>query len=192
MGQPVPTSLFNPEYIRGICQHVVGHEPTHMELFNKFDCVINFPDHLTWAAMEFHNLCMWGDLEVQVTALVLSWESAEPIRQEWYEYWREHLQQEDWECWLASDHRWVQHSVREEHEWGEFLTVGDGSHGSSDPNDLMSWWCAYHRCPSWDLVKGLAAALFPILKVRNTSPQVAVREFPAVLREWLLQAIDTN
>ena len=72
IGQPVPTSLYNPEFIRGICQHIVGCEPTHMELFNKFDCVIDFPDHLTLAAMECHNLCMWGDLEVQVTALVLS------------------------------------------------------------------------------------------------------------------------
>ena len=72
IGQPVPASLYNLEYIRGICQCVVGHEPTHMELFNEFDCVINFPNHLALAAMEFHNLHMWGDLKVQVTALVIS------------------------------------------------------------------------------------------------------------------------
>ena len=72
MGQPVPASLYNPEYIRGICQHVVGHEPTHVELFNEFDYVNEFPDCLTLAAMEFHSLHMWPDLEVQVTTLVLS------------------------------------------------------------------------------------------------------------------------
>ena len=78
MGPHVPASLYNLEYIRGIYQHVVGHEPTHVELLNEFDCVINFLDHLMLAAMEFHNLCMWGDLDVQVTALVLSQENAGP------------------------------------------------------------------------------------------------------------------
>ena len=72
MGQPVPDSLYNLEYIRGICQCLVGHEPTHVKLFNGIDCVIDFLNHLKLAAMEFHNLCMWSDLDVQVTTLVLS------------------------------------------------------------------------------------------------------------------------
>ena len=72
MGHPVPVSVFNPEYIRGVCRCVVGHEPTHIELFNEHDCVIDFPDCLTLVAMEFHNLHVRGDPEVQVPTLVLS------------------------------------------------------------------------------------------------------------------------
>ena len=82
----------------GVCQCVVGHEPTHMKLFTKFDCVIYFPYHLTLVAIEFHNLCMWGDLEIQVTTLVLSSESDEPISWECYEYQRECLHWEHHEC----------------------------------------------------------------------------------------------
>ena len=47
MGQPVPASLFHLDYIKGICQHILGHKPTHVELFNEFDCV----DFLILAAM---------------------------------------------------------------------------------------------------------------------------------------------
>ena len=121
--------------------------------------------------MGFYNLCMWGDLEVKVTTLVLSWESSEPISLEHYEYLRGCLQWEDCECQLVGAPWWVwMHCERG--PWARQVPhVVDGSHGGSDPN---GWWVSDVH------ITGACEG-------RNTSPWVAVREFPAPLREGLLQ-----